>query len=132
MIDPIDFETEPTTWLGNVILNGMRPVPRHHIRVWEIGGGHVAIVNVDPMSEPPCGTSSGEIFERVSGGSDVFDFRLELHSRQRARLASTSLALPCGDSTRRLADGNGGQSRCPRASVLRTGAANCRSAGCPS
>lgn len=58
---------EPTTWLGNIIRNGMRPVPRYDIKTWETGAGHVAIVNVDTVPDAPCMTSSGEIFERVSG-----------------------------------------------------------------
>ena len=69
--DGVDFGgEEPTTWLGRIIRNGLRPVPRYDVKPWKLDDGReVAVVQVQPVSEPPCMTSSGEVFERVSGES---------------------------------------------------------------
>jgi Putative DNA-binding domain len=69
--DGVDFRgEEPTTWLGRIIRNGLRPVPRYDVKSWKLADGReVAVVQVEPVSESPCMTSSGEVFERVSGES---------------------------------------------------------------
>jgi Schlafen, AlbA_2 len=69
--DGVDFGgDEPTTWLGGIIRNGLRPVPRYDVKSWKLDDGReVAVIHVQPVSEPPCMTSSGEVFERVSGES---------------------------------------------------------------
>ncbi|HVS84216.1 MAG TPA: ATP-binding protein [Gaiellaceae bacterium] len=67
--DPIDFGDEPTTWLSRVIRGGVTPVPSYEVREWRIEPGYVALVRVDPVSEPPCMTATGEVFIRVSGES---------------------------------------------------------------
>jgi hypothetical protein len=69
-LDPLDFGgEEPTTWLSRVIRNGVNPVPPNDVREWEHEGGHVAVLRIDPVTEPPCMTMSGEVFTRVSGES---------------------------------------------------------------
>jgi hypothetical protein len=71
-IDPIDFgdaRDEPGTWLAQVIRSNLQPVPRFDVKVFERDGGHVAVVNVDPVAEPPCMTINGEVYVRVSGES---------------------------------------------------------------
>jgi hypothetical protein len=69
-IDPVDFRgDEPTTWLSNVIRNGVRPIPPYDVKAWTRNGGTVAVVRVDLVAEPPCMTRSGEVFTRVSGES---------------------------------------------------------------
>lgn len=69
-LDPVDFlGTEPTTWLSDVIRNGLRPLPRWDVKSWKRNGTHVAVVMVDPVAEPPCMTTAGEVFVRVSGES---------------------------------------------------------------
>jgi hypothetical protein len=73
-IDPVDFRgEEPRPWLSRVIRNGLRPVPRHDVQVWSLNGKHVAVVNVETVAEPPCMTSNGEVFVRVSGESHPVD-----------------------------------------------------------
>jgi hypothetical protein len=71
-LDPVAFNDEPATWLSNVISN-LRPVPRFDVKSWEHNGGHVAVVNIDPVAEPPCMTNDAEIFTRVSGESRRVD-----------------------------------------------------------
>jgi hypothetical protein len=69
-LDPIEFEgDEPGPWFSKVIRNGLQPVPRYDVNEWTIDGKRVAIVNIDPIAEPPCMTTSGEVFTRVSGES---------------------------------------------------------------
>jgi Putative DNA-binding domain len=73
--DGVDFRgEEPTTWLGQIIRSGLRPVPRYDVTSWKLDDGrHVAVVQIEPVSEPPCMTTSGEVFERVSGESIKVD-----------------------------------------------------------
>lgn len=68
-LDPLDFGDEPTAWLSRVIRGGVTPVPPYDIREWSEGGGHVALVRIDDVAEPPCMTMTGEVFVRVSGES---------------------------------------------------------------
>jgi hypothetical protein len=63
--------TEPETWVGDCLGNGgVSPVPSHLVKAWSHGGSlWVAVVNVRPVAVPPCLTSSGEVWERLSGKS---------------------------------------------------------------
>jgi schlafen family protein len=68
-VDGVDFGVdEPGTWLDSVIRDGLRPVPAHEVRVRPGAGGRtVAIVRVQPIAAPPCITSDGVVYLRVSG-----------------------------------------------------------------
>jgi hypothetical protein len=62
-------ESEAKTWLENVVEN-LRPVPRFEPRLWHVDGDRwVAVIQVQPVDEPPCMTPLGHIYERVSGKS---------------------------------------------------------------
>jgi hypothetical protein len=61
-LDPVSFSDEPQTWLSRVIRANLRPVPFFDVKSWESGKGHVAVVNADPVAEPPCMTNDGEVF----------------------------------------------------------------------
>jgi schlafen family protein len=62
-------EPEAKTWLVNVLRN-LRPVPRFDPRTWHLDGDRwVAVIQVDPVDEPPCMTPLGHVYERVSGRS---------------------------------------------------------------
>jgi hypothetical protein len=59
---------DPPVWVGNVVRNSMRPRPQIDVASWGVGKGkRAAVVKVDPVAEPPCVTSSGQLYERVSG-----------------------------------------------------------------
>jgi hypothetical protein len=60
---------EPAVWAGNVIRNGVSPVPRFDVRSWATAAGAVAVIRIEPVPVMPCMTSNGEVFERVSGES---------------------------------------------------------------
>jgi hypothetical protein len=73
-VDPVDFlGDEPGPWLSKVIRNGLRPVPQYDVREWPVDSKRLAVVNIDAVSEPPCMTSTGEVFVRVSGESHRVD-----------------------------------------------------------
>lgn len=60
-------DAEPELWLGKTI-RGLNPVPRFDPRAWTRDDGRViAVVQVDPVDEPPCMTPQGHVYERVSG-----------------------------------------------------------------
>ena len=62
-------ESEAKTWLDNVLGN-LRSVPRFESRAWHLDGERwVAVIQVDPVDEPPCMTPHGHVYERVSGKS---------------------------------------------------------------
>jgi hypothetical protein len=51
-----------------VIRDGLRPVPSFEVRAWQISDDRAAaVVMVEPTPLPPCITTDGAIFERVSG-----------------------------------------------------------------
>lgn len=57
---------EPELWLDQV-LRGLRPAPRWDRKFWELEDGRVAgVVRVEPLSQTPCMTSDGQVFERTS------------------------------------------------------------------
>lgn len=60
-------DPEPELWLGKII-RGLNPTPRFDARAWLRPDGRViAVVQVDPVDEPPCMTPQGHVYERVSG-----------------------------------------------------------------
>jgi|GEM_PF-1254294 len=59
-------DDEPKVWIGK-ILRGLQPVPRFDVKDWPRAGGKVAaVVQVEPVAEPPCMTPQGRIYERVT------------------------------------------------------------------
>lgn len=58
---------EMKLWVGQV-LRELRPVPRFDVRSWSPEEAKVVmVVKVEPIAEPPCMTSQGRVYERVSG-----------------------------------------------------------------
>lgn len=75
-------------WISNVVRMTLRPRPQIEVRSWDVGGGRrAAVVRVDPVAEPPCVTTGGQLYERVSGETipvrDSADVRA-LYERGRA------------------------------------------------
>lgn len=67
-LEGMTFRDEPPVWLSAVVAEGVTPAPPIDVRSWATDGGrHVAAVAVEPVAAPPCMTSDGAIFERVSG-----------------------------------------------------------------
>jgi len=57
---------EPELWLDQV-LEGLRPRPRYRRRAWTVEDGRaVAVVEVEPLTQTPCMTRDGQVWERVS------------------------------------------------------------------
>jgi hypothetical protein len=103
-IDPVEFGgDEPGPWFSKVIRNNLSPVPRYDVKEWTQDEKRVAVVNVDPVAEPPCMTGSGDVFIRVSGESvKVVDPSVlgGLFERGRARtLGAEAEALRATDLT---------------------------------
>jgi len=66
----IEFKSdEPGTWLSSVITDGMKPVPRFgDPKVFDRPDGKKAVVvRVEPVDVPPCITTDGAVYQRVSG-----------------------------------------------------------------
>ena len=56
-------------WLDRAI-RGLRPVPRYRHKVFDLAEGRwAAVVEVEPLTQTPCMTSDGQVFERVSSES---------------------------------------------------------------
>lgn len=103
-IDPVELEgDEPGPWFSKVIRNNLSPVPWYDVKEWTQDEKRVAVVNVDPVAEPPCMTGSGDVFIRVSGESvKVVDPSVlgGLFERGRARmLGAEAEALRATDLT---------------------------------
>jgi hypothetical protein len=60
---------EPATWLTSVIADGgVSPVPRFDVKVFARDDARkAAVISVEPVTAPPCITSSGIVYQRVSG-----------------------------------------------------------------
>lgn len=89
---------EAGTWLSSVIAEGLRPVPFFDAKVFDrLDGRHAALVRVDELLGGPCVTSTGVVYQRVSGQTlPVTDQRVltELVDRGRAaRTEAEALAL---------------------------------------
>lgn len=65
----IPFEKgEPTIWITSVVHDGLRPRPPIDVKAWSRGDERYAcVVQVTPVSTPPCMTSDGIVYQRVSG-----------------------------------------------------------------
>jgi hypothetical protein len=80
-IDGVEFPgDDPPVWVSNVVANTLRPRPRVDVRDWPTSGKkRAAVVQVEPVAEPPCITSDGIVWERVSGATiavrDAADLR---------------------------------------------------------
>jgi len=58
---------EPKTWLDDVA-ETLSPRPKTDPKAWELEDRRAAaVVQVEPVAEPPCMTAAGDIFERTSG-----------------------------------------------------------------
>jgi Putative DNA-binding domain len=59
---------DPPAWVSNIVRETLRPRPGVDVRSWDVGDGkRAAVVRIDPVAEPPCVTSGGQLYERVSG-----------------------------------------------------------------
>lgn len=59
-------DREPELWVGRV-LRDLRPVPDFVPKLWPVDGDRIAgVVWVAPVTEPPCMTPQGQVYERVS------------------------------------------------------------------
>lgn len=87
--------SEPGTWLSSVITSGLHPVPTFDVKTFERGDGrHAALVAVEPVAVPPCITTSGVVYQRVTGQTlPVTDQRVlaELYRRGRAARGQAEL-----------------------------------------
>jgi hypothetical protein len=64
----VPLPNEPRVWLGSVIRSGLYPIPEHEALVWSVGGDRsVVVVRVEPVAVPPCLTTDGIAYQRVSG-----------------------------------------------------------------
>jgi schlafen family protein len=65
------FPDEPGVWIANCLDNGgVDPVPSTDTKSWSISqGSRVAVVQIYPVAITPCLTSSGEVWQRLSGKS---------------------------------------------------------------
>ena len=58
---------DPPVWVSNIVRTTLRPRPRIDVLSWEIDGKRAVVVRVDPVAEPPCVTTGGQLYQRVSG-----------------------------------------------------------------
>ena len=71
-LDGLSYADEPSVWLSNVISSGLDPRPTFDVKVWPVDGNrHVAVVRVEPVAVPPCVTSSGQIYQRLPGKTEL-------------------------------------------------------------
>ena len=65
----VSFEVEePGTWASSVITSGMSPLPPFDTKTLDRDEGRrVLVVEVEPVSVPPCVTNDGVLYQRVSG-----------------------------------------------------------------
>jgi hypothetical protein len=82
---------DPPVWVSNIVRTTLDPRPRIDVRDWSVSDSkRAAIVHVEPVAEPPCVTSGGQLYERVSGETipvaDAADVRA-LYDRGRAAAA---------------------------------------------
>lgn len=58
---------EPGTWIASVITDGLSPVPHFDVASFMCDGGAVVVAAVEPVAMPPCLTSRGVAYQRVTG-----------------------------------------------------------------
>ncbi|UUY01580.1 ATP-binding protein [Svornostia abyssi] len=57
---------EPKLWIDQV-LDGLRPAPRYRVRVLDLPEERwAAVIQVEPLTNTPCMTRNGQVYERVS------------------------------------------------------------------
>jgi len=60
---------EPGLWIDQV-MEGLNPQPIYEKKYWQIADGRtVAVIRVEPITQTPCMTADGQVFERVSSES---------------------------------------------------------------
>jgi predicted HTH transcriptional regulator len=60
--------SEPATWLSSVIADGLSPLPSFDVRVFRRPNDRsAAVVAVEPLAAAPCMTTSGVVYQRVTG-----------------------------------------------------------------
>jgi hypothetical protein len=64
----VEFPEEPAVWVSSTVRDGLRPRPIVDVKSFAVPRGRVAVVWVEPVSDPPCVTR-GTVYERVSGQS---------------------------------------------------------------
>lgn len=65
----VEARGEPGLWLDRAI-GGLRPLPRYSCRVFTLDDERwAAVVEVEPLTQTPCMTLDGQVFERVSSES---------------------------------------------------------------
>jgi hypothetical protein len=92
----VDFpNNDAPVWIATIVRNTLRPAPRVDVRDWAAGGKRAAVVQIQPVAEPPCITSGGQVFERVSGATvpvrEPSDLR-SLYARGHAATAQAEAA----------------------------------------
>ncbi|MGH2885863.1 MAG: hypothetical protein ACRDPA_24745, partial [Solirubrobacteraceae bacterium] len=94
-LDGMEFPTDPTTWVTDVVGNGaVRPYPDGlDTKAFVVADRrHLAVVRILPIATPPCNTG-GRVYERVSGQT--------IPVREPLRLAAL---FARGDEARQAAD----------------------------
>jgi Putative DNA-binding domain len=87
--------------VGQTIRTGVRPIPRFDLVHFDIGDRRsAAVVEVEPVNEPPCITRDGRIFVRTSGQTvpvvDPGDLARLFGTGDHAREAAESSAATAG------------------------------------
>ncbi|MGH2946076.1 MAG: AlbA family DNA-binding domain-containing protein [Solirubrobacteraceae bacterium] len=67
-LNGVSFPAEPAVWVSSTVRDGLRPPPTVDVKSFPVEGGHVAVVWVPPISDPPCVTR-GTVYERLPGSS---------------------------------------------------------------
>jgi hypothetical protein len=59
---------EPGTWISSLVSSGVTPLPRFDVKAFPRGQDvDGVVVRIEPTSSPPCMTTSGVVYQRVSG-----------------------------------------------------------------
>ncbi len=59
---------EPGTWISSLVSSGVTPLPRFDVKAFPRGQDvDAVVVRIEPTSSPPCMTTSGVVYQRVSG-----------------------------------------------------------------
>jgi hypothetical protein len=67
-VDGMRLSSQPELQVGQVLRAGVRPIPNHELKSWQISPDHfVVVVRIEPVSVPPAITSQGQVYERVTG-----------------------------------------------------------------
>jgi hypothetical protein len=99
-VDGFEFPNEPELWITDCLdRGGVDPLPSFNVKPWPVSpSASVAVVQVYPVAITPCLTSSGEVWQRLSGKSqrvtDAASLRrlFERGERSRERAMATAEA----------------------------------------